>query len=147
MTIWPPDKVRKTQTASRKTAPVQSISIWKDEVLPGVWNFTEKQSQQWSIGYSPVLAGRGRWWTEEYWWGRTKETKTLQGGRDKGGGGGGGKGDVNKWKSSARHVSRRGVRQVSTGMKTNDEGACGNALLIVWSGGCREFNVQKPQIN
>ncbi len=71
-------------------------------------------------------------------------TKTPQGGRERGGGG---KEDVNKWKSSAGHVSRRGVRQVSTGMKTNDEGTCGNALLIVWSGGRCEFNVKEKCIN
>lgn len=54
--------------------------------------------------------------------------------------------DVNKWKSSAGHVSRRGVRQVSTGRKTNDDGASGNVLLIGWSGGCWEFKVSENRI-
>lgn len=63
--------------------------------------------------------------------------------RKRGAGGGGGGEDVNEWKSSAEHVSRRGVHQVSSGMKTNDGSACGNALLIVWSGGCWEFRSRR----
>lgn len=117
---------RKTQPNSHKIATLQTISIWRDEVAPRVRNFTEKQSQQRSIGDSPVHGGRGRWWTEGCWQGRMKETKTPQGGRK-----GGEKDDVNKWKSSAGQLSRRGVRQVSTGRRTNDEGACGNASLII----------------
>lgn len=74
-----------------------------------------------------------------------KETETPRGGRGRGRGGG--KDDVNKWKSSAGRVSRRGVRQVSTAMKSNDEGACGNALLIVWRKGCCECNAEENYIN
>lgn len=47
-----------------------------------------------------------------------------------------------EWKSSGEHIGRCGVRQVSTGVKTNGEGACGNALLIVWSGGYGECNAE-----
>lgn len=43
----------------------------------------------------------------------------------------------------AEHVGRRGVCQVSTGMKTNGEGTCRNALLIVWSGRYSECNVKE----
>lgn len=71
-----------------------------------------------------------------------ERNKDAQGGKERGGGGGV-KDDVNKWKSSAGHVSRRGVLQVSTGVKTNDEGACGNTLLIVWRGRRYEFNIKE----